>query len=303
MKQYLYALGAIFCWASLPVATGSGLVGLSSEELMFFSFTSAAVYLYLQDVILTRSFSVFIPDLKITLLGIWGIFLYHYIYYLALDRAPLAEGAILATTWSFWIVVFSSLILFRKLKMAILITALAGMCGAALVISSGKDLSFGMEYMGGYLLALACGIIWSSFSVAIGHVKIKREPMTIFTIYAALLSAVLYLVTMPHDLPPAPSLLAAIYLGCVPLGLSFFLWNRALTGGNMVIIGFLSYLTPPLAVVMVALIHGEKVPVQVLLGMVVIIAAAIGGKLSLTAEKKSIKTRYQEEVDERNGND
>lgn len=286
MKHYLYALGAILCWASLPAATGSGLANLTSEELMFFSFTSAAIYLYLQDVLLTRSFTLYIPGLKVTLLGIWGIFLYHYIYYLALSHAPLAEGAILATTWSFWIVVFSSLLLFKRLKISIIMTAVVGMIGAALVISSGKHLSFNMEYMQGYMLALLCGIIWSSFSVALGHVAIKREPMTVFTIYAAILSAVLYLVTMPHGVPSMLSLFSAIYLGCVPLGLSFFLWNRALTGGNMVIIGFLSYFTPPLAVLMVALVHGEKISSQVLIGMAVILAAAIGGKMSLTATKK-----------------
>lgn len=290
MKHYLYAIGAILCWASLPAATGSGLAGLTSEELMFFSFTSAAIYLYLQDVLLTRSFTVFIPDLKVTLLGVWGIFLYHYIYYLALSRAPLAEGAILATTWSFWIVVFSSLLLYRKLKIGIIITALVGMVGAALVISSGKDLSFARNALPGYLLALSCGLIWSSFSVALGHMPIKKEPMTIFTIYAALLSAVLYLVTMPHDLPSPAALLSAIYLGCVPLGLSFFLWNRALTGGNMVIIGFLSYFTPPLAVFMVAIIHGEKISSQVIFGMVIILTAAIGGKMSLTASGKKKTT-------------
>jgi drug/metabolite transporter (DMT)-like permease len=286
MKHYLYAAGAILCWASLPAATGSGLAELTIEELMFFSFSSAAIFLYLQDVLLTRSFTLFIPGLKITLLGIWGIFFYHYIYYLALSRAPLAEGAILATTWSFWIVVFSSLLLYRKLKLAILLTALAGMVGAALVISSGKDLSFNMEYMPGYLLALSCGIIWASFSVAIGHIKMKREPMTIFSIYAALLSAVLYLVTMPHGMPSIQSLTSAIYLGCIPLGLSFFLWNRALRGGDLVIIGFLSYLTPPLAVLLVALIHKEAVSPQVLMGMVIIIGASIGGKISLSMGNK-----------------
>ena len=88
---------------------------------------------------------------------------------------------------------------------------------------------------------------------------------------------------MPHGVPPVKALLAAIYLGCVPLGLSFFLWNRAVTGGNMVIIGFLSYLTPPLAVLLVAVIHGKNISPQVLLGMAIIIAASIGGRLSLYA--------------------
>ncbi|MCK5070611.1 MAG: DMT family transporter, partial [Desulfocapsa sp.] len=252
MKYYLYAMGAILCWASLPAATGSGLADLSIEELMFFSFTSAAIFLYLQDVILKRSFKIFIPNLKALLLGVWGIFIYHYVYYMALSRAPLAEGAILATTWSFWIVVFSSVLLLKKLKLSIMLTAFVGMFGAGLVIATGKDLSFNSDYMQGYALALACGLIWSSFSVALGHVKIKKEPMTAFTIVAALLSALLYYSTMPHEIPTARSLGAAIYLGCIPLGLSFFLWNRAVTKGNMVIIGFLSYLTPPLSVLLVA---------------------------------------------------
>jgi len=286
MKHYLYAIGAIFCWASLPAATGSGLAGLSTEELMFFSFTSAAVFLYLQDILLTRSLKLYIPGLKGSLLGVWGIFFYHFIYYKALDQAPLAEGAILSTTWSFWIVVFSSLMLFKKLKVAILFTAMVGLAGVVLVISSGNTLSFKMEYMQGYLLALACGVIWASFSVALGRVKMKKEPMTAFTIYAAIFSTILYVATMPHNMPSTRALLAAIYLGCVPLGLSFFLWNRAVTGGNMVIIGFLSYLTPPLAVLLVAVIHGKNISPQVLLGMVIIIAASIGGRLSLSASGK-----------------
>ncbi len=281
MKYYLYAIGAILCWASLPVATGSGLQGLTIEELMFYSFVSAALYLYIQDMVYTRSFSIYVPGPVASLVGVSGIFLYHYTYYTALNYTPLAEGAILTTTWSFWIVVFSSILLFKKIRMSIICIAAVGMFGAGLVIAADKDLSFNLNYMKGYLLALLCGLIWSSFSIALGHIKVKKEPMTIFTIYAAILSMVLYLISMPHPVPPLRSLLSAIYLGCIPLGLSFFLWNRAVTGGNMVIIGFLSYLTPPLAVLLVAMVDGQKVSSQVVLGMLVIIGASISGRLLL----------------------
>lgn len=289
MKHYFYAAGAILCWASLPVATGSGLKGLSIEELMFFSFVSAALFLYIQDVIMTRSFTLYIPGMKVSLLGVWGIFCYHYVYYLALSFAPLAEGAILATTWSFWIVFFSSIIMYKRLKAGILFAAGVGMFGAAMVIAAGKDLSFSMEYLRGYFLALLCGLIWSSFSVALGYVKVKKEPMTAFTVYTAVIALVIYVMTMPHTVPPVRSLLSAVYLGCVPLGLSFFLWNRAVTGGNMVIIGFLSYLAPPLAVMLVSIVHGQKVAPQVILGMLVIIGASIGGRLSLDRGVKKRK--------------
>lgn len=284
MKYYLYALGAILCWASLPAATGSGLKELSTEELMFYSFVSAASFLYLQDLVTLRTTKVYFPGLKVSLMGVWGIFLYHYIYYLALDNAPLAEGAILATTWSFWIVVFSSLLLFKKLKLSIVVTALVGLLGAGLVISAGKALSFDLGYMRGYLLALLCGLIWSSFSVGLAHVKVEKEPMTAFTLYAALLSAVLFVLTMPHAMPSLAALASAMYLGYVPLGLSFLLWNRAMTGGNVVVIGFLSYLTPPLAVLLVAVIHHQMVSGRVLLGMSVILAASLLGRILVKYE-------------------
>lgn len=287
MKHYLYALGAIFCWASLPAATGSGLNELSTEELMFYSFTVAAVFLYLQDIILNKSCAIHFPGIKACLFGFGGIFLYHYIYYLALERAPLAEGAILATTWSLWIVIFSSILLLRRLAPSILGAAIIGFSGAALVIGAGKSISFESVHMQGYSLALICGIIWSSFSVGLPLFKLKIEPMTGFTILTALASAVLFVLTMPHKLPSMSALLSAAYLGAIPLGLSFFLWNRAINGGNMVIIGFLSYLTPPLAVLLVALIHGQEISPQVIVGMFIIIMASITGKFALSRLEKN----------------
>ena len=278
MKHYLYALGAILCWASLPAATGAGLKELSTEELMFYSFSTAALYLFFQDVILQRNFRLNLPPFKACLFGLWGLFFYHWIYYLALERAPLAEAAILSTTWSLWIVVFSSLILLRRLAPSILGSAFLGFFGVALVIGAGNKLSFDSAHMKGYLVALCCGVIWSSFSVGLPRLGLKTEPMTVFTLLTALCSGMLYLLTMPHQIPSIQAIISALYLGLVPLGLSFFLWNRAITGGNMVVIGFLGYLTPPLAVLLVALVHKEAVPPQVLTGMGVIIAASMLGK-------------------------
>lgn len=109
--------------------------------------------------------------------------------------------------------------------------------------------------------------------------------MTAFTVYAAVLSTLLFFATGPHPTPSPRALLSAAYLGCVPLGLSFFLWNRAVTGGNMAVIGLLSYLTSPLAVLMVAIVQKNAIAPQVLLGMLLIIAAAVVGKLFLQREK------------------
>jgi drug/metabolite transporter (DMT)-like permease len=64
------------------------------------------------------------------------------------------------------------------------------------------------------------------------------------------------------------------------------MWNRAMVGGNVVVIGFLSYLTPPLAVLLVALIHGQEVAPRVLMGMAVILSASLLGRLLVNREQQ-----------------
>ena len=278
MKPYLYAFGAVLCWASLPAATGSGLDGLNVTELLFFSFVPAALYLVAQEMVISRRRAIPWPDLKLTALGVAGIFGYHALYYLALDHAPLVEGAILTTTWSFWIVVMSSILASKRLSPPVLGVALVGLVGAGLVVSGGKGLHFEARYMPGYLMALGCGLVWSSFSVALSRLRLTRDYMPAFTVLAALFSTLVYAASAPQALPPAGALLSALYLGLVPLGLSFTLWNRAVTTGNMTLIGYLSYLTPPLAVLLAALTRGATVTPHAMIGMAVILAAAFAGR-------------------------
>ena len=278
MRPYIYALGAVLCWASLPAATGSALDGLSVPEVLVFSFVPAALYLTIQTMLLTRRMAVPWPDMRLGLLGLGGIFVYHALYYTALDHAPLVEGAILTTTWSFWIVVFSSVLDLKRLSLATVAVALTGLVGAALVIAQGQGVDFQARYLSGYILALICGLIWSSFSVTLSRCKPDRDYMPAFTVLAACCSLLVYAVAGPHSLPPLHTLGAALYLGLIPLGLSFTLWNRAITTGNMTIIGYLSYLTPPLAVLLAALIRGAAVTPWAILGLVLILGAALGGQ-------------------------
>lgn len=278
MRPYIYALGAVLCWASLPAATGSALDGLSVPEVLVFSFVPAALYLTIQTMLLTRRMAIPWPDMRLGLLGLGGIFVYHALYYTALDHAPLVEGAILTTTWSFWIVVFSSVLELKRLSLATVAVALTGLVGAALVIAQGQGVDFQARYLSGYILALICGLIWSSFSVTLSRCKPDRDYMPAFTVLAACCSLLVYAVAGPHSLPPLHTLGAALYLGLIPLGLSFTLWNRAITTGNMTIIGYLSYLTPPLAVLLAALIRGAAVTPWAILGLVLILGAALGGQ-------------------------
>jgi drug/metabolite transporter (DMT)-like permease len=238
----------------------------------------AALYLAAQEMVIAGRAAIPWPSPPMAALGLVGIFGYHAVYYLALDHAPLVEGAILTTTWSFWIVVFSSFLTRRRLSLPVLAVALAGLLGAGLVVSGGRSLQFDPRHLPGYALALCCGLIWSGFSVALSRLRPRRDYMPAFTVLAAACSAAVYAASAPAGLPSAGALLSALYLGLVPLGLSFTLWNRAVTTGNMTVIGYLSYLTPPLAVLLAALVRGATVTPQAVAGMALILVAAFIGR-------------------------
>ena len=274
VRPYLFALGAFFCWGSLPASTGSGLQGLRVPELLAFSFVPAALYLLLQHVLLNRSLRLHWPGWRVSLLGIYGLFGYHALYYLALDHAPLAEGAILTTTWSFWIVVFGSFLQHRRLKLGVVGGALLGLLGAGVVIGGGQELQLTSEYTLGYGMALGCGLLWGSFSVALSRLELPQDPMPLFTVQAALLSVIAYGLSGDFRMPDPSSLGAALYLGIVPLGLSFTFWHPALKAPNLALVGVLSYLTPPLAILLVGLVHGTAISPFVWGGMALILAAS-----------------------------
>ena len=274
MKPYLFALGAFFCWGSLPAATGSGLQGLRVPELLTFSFVPAACYLLFQHMLLHRNLRLYWPGWRVSLLGIYGLLGYHALYYFALDHAPLAEGAILTTTWSFWIVVFGSFLRHRRLKLGVLGGALLGILGAGVVIGGGQELQLTSEYSLGYGMALGCGLLWGSFSVRLSRLELPEDPMPLFTAQAAVLAVLAYGLSGDFQMPEPSSLAAALYLGIVPLGLSFTFWHQALKAPNLALVGTLSYLTPPLAVLLVGLVHGVAISPFVWSGMALILAAS-----------------------------
>ena len=55
---------------------------------------------------------------------------------------------------------------------------------------------------------------------------------------------------------------------------SFTFWHHALKAPNLALVGALSYLTPPLAILLVGLVHGTAISPFVWGGMALILAAS-----------------------------
>ncbi|MCH2077085.1 MAG: DMT family transporter [Rhodobacteraceae bacterium] len=180
-------------------------------------------------------------------LGIVGLAGYHLLYFSALRAAPAAEAGLIAYLWPLLIVLFSGLLPGERLRFGHLIGGLLGFLGAASLIGTG--LSGGTEALPGYLLALACALTWSGYSVLSRRFKdVQTGAVTVFCLATAALSALGHIVFEASVVPPDATTWAAIAaLGLGPVGLAFFVWDIGVKRGDIKLLGVFSYAAPVLS--------------------------------------------------------
>lgn len=177
-------------------------------------------------------------------LGIYGLFGYHFAYFVALRAAPPVEAGLIAYLSPLLIVVLSALLPGERLRWYHLAGALAGFAGTALVVTGG-GVAFKIEFALGYAAAFACALIWSSYSVL--SRRFGEVPTTAvggFCAVTAILAAICHLALEPTVWPQGGEWLAVVLLGIGPIGLAFFTWDVGMKHGDIQALGGLFYLAP-----------------------------------------------------------
>ncbi|ADZ91711.1 aromatic amino acid exporter YddG [Marinomonas mediterranea] len=192
---------------------------------------------------------------KIMLLGGAAFFFYHYLYFYAFQHAPAVDAGLIAYLWPVLIVIINGLAL-RTLKKSHLAGAFIALIGTGLIIlntHSSED-AIPTDKFKGYIAALGCAIIWSSYSVLNGRLKhIPSNAVVWYCIITAVLSGVAHALLEPNtDLAPLPWK-AIIALGIGPVGIAFFCWDFGVKNGNISLLGVLSYMAPALSTIWLAL--------------------------------------------------
>lgn len=229
-----------------------------------------------------REWRVPLPTL---LVGIGGIFGYHFLYFSAFQRAPAVEANLLNYLWPLLIVLLSPLFLpGYRLHTYHLLGALSGLLGAGLIISGGS-LQPQIKHMDGYLLAGAAALTWASYSLLTKRLPpFPTSAVGAFCLSSGLLSLGAYwwgqgAVTLP-PLSGADWLLLLL-TGAGPMGAAFFTWDAALKRGDPRIIGSLAYLTPLLSTLNLILLNGRRLTWVSGLAMLLIVGGAVLGSLDL----------------------
>lgn len=178
-------------------------------------------------------------------LGVAGLFGYHFCYFLALRLAPPVEANLLNYLWPLLIVLFSAALPGGRLRPRHIAGALAGMAGAFVLVTKGQGASFDRQYVAGYASAIACGIIWAAYSVLNRRYKgVPSDAVGGFCAVTAVLALVCHLAFEQTVIPVGGQWLAILILGLGPVGAAFFVWDYGCKHGDIRALGTLGYGVP-----------------------------------------------------------
>lgn len=211
------------------------------------------------------------------LLGVGGLFGYHFFYFLALRNAPAVEASLIAYLWPLLIVVFSALLPGERLRWFHIGGALLGLAGAALLVTKGQSLEIDPRYTLGYMAAGVCALTWSSYSVAsrrFGHVP--TDAVGGFCAVASLLAVPCHLIFETTVWPQGTvEWLAVLALGLGPVGGAFFTWDIGVKKGDIQVLGASSYAAPLLSTLVLVAVGLAPFTLEVVLACVLIVGGAV----------------------------
>jgi len=221
------------------------------------------------------------------LLGVGGLFGYHFFYFSALRLAPAAEAGLIAYLWPLLIVLFSGLLPGEHLYRGHVIGALVSLIGAGVIILGGSG-GFEAQFLPGYALAGLCALTWSGYSVLSRRAaNVPTGIVAFFCLASAALSTVAHLMFETTVWPQNTSgWIAVLVLGLGPVGLAFYLWDVGMKKGNIQLLGVASYAAPLLST-LVLIAAGEAIATWPLLvaALLITTGAIVAARAGRAAEK------------------
>jgi drug/metabolite transporter (DMT)-like permease len=262
------ALGAILLWSTLAT------FGVALAHLPPLFLTGCALAIgALPGIMYFRQWRVPATTL---LLGIGGLFGFHFLLFLALRNAPPVEANLVNYLWPLLIVLLTPLLLPGwRLKWHHVIAAATGFVGAALAIGAAPA-AFTPAAILGFAFAAGSAVVWACYSLLTRRVA----PFSSWAIGGfALASGLLALGC--HLLFEAPAQLREgdawllLLLGLGPMGCAFYLWDVAMKRGDPRVIGVLAYATPLLSTALLIAVIGRPLTPALAVATLLVVAAAV----------------------------
>lgn len=274
----LLALGAIAFWATLAS------LGTTLSHVPPFLLTGLALAIgsVLSLPHLLRDRRAWAVPPRTLALGLYGLFGFHFLLFIALRHAPPVEANLVNYLWPLFMVVLAPLLLKGiTLRPLHVVAALLGFAGAAIAIlgARGGGVTTGATpAYWGFVPALGSAFIWASYSLWTQRVPaFPTAAIGLFGLVSGLLALGCHAALEPSVTLSTRDLVLIALCGLGPLGAAFYLWDMALKRGDARQIGILSYLTPLASTGLLLALTGRPLSWTIALAALMIISAAVIG--------------------------
>ncbi len=221
---------------------------------------------------------------KVWLVGVGGLFGYHFFYFTALQNAPPAEAGLIAYLWPLLIVLLAALGPGERLRSGHVIGALLGFAGAAVILGPAAFALTG-DWKG-YGAAILCAALWSGYSVLSRYVgDAPTDSVAGFCLGTAALAGLCHLL-LEETVWPAGALewASVIGLGLGPVGAAFYVWDIGCKRGDLQLLGVLAYAAPLLStlILVVAGVANRSDPTMLgVASLLIVIGSLIAARASI----------------------
>lgn len=289
-----YGLLAIFLWSTVASAFALTLELVSVYQLLCLSSLTSLLALALA-MLVTRKWTKLL-ELRISQwlqligLSLLNPILYYICLFSAYDRLKPQIAQSINFSWPLFLALGSTLIGGQGKNRSSLMFMIPSFLGLLLITSQGQSFSGITSNGAGILFAFLSAIIWASYWIISSQINIDAlvKLFAVFLVATPILALISWL-----DAPSAwlnynpKAILGSLYIGLFEMGLTFFLWLKALEHSNdKVMLSNLSFLSPTLSLIWIQVILGESISLFTWVGFALILCGNGAPQISSSIRRK-----------------
>ena len=289
-RSYVYAGLAVLFWSTIATAFKIALAEMSPSMLLLIASVTSVAVLTLISIIEGSIKEVLQSSMRnllnSALLALLNPFIYYLILLEAYSRLPAQVAQPLNMIWPIVLVFLSVPLLKQKIPSRSFISLFISFAGVYLVSSQGSPLSPGNSDLTGVILATGSSIFWALYFILNMRDKRSEGVKLLVNFIFASIYLIIYMAVRDLFVPISLKAVAAgLWVGVFEMGLTFYLWLRALKlAVSTDRISNLVFFAPFISLLFISLILHEHIYYTTLAGLVLIIAGIIyqnSGKRSL----------------------
>ena len=280
-KAYILTAVTVLFWSTVASVFKLTLNEIDHYQLVFYASCSSFIALIFIAALQKKLSAVFRPDInglfRSAAIGLINPAIYYIILFKAYSLLPAQEAQPLNWTWPLVLSVLSVPFLGQKLSKKSLFALLLSFSGVVVIATRGGITGLKFENPLGVFLAAGSSFIWASYWIL--NLRDKREPiikLTLCFLFGSVYSYIAMRMFSNQAMPAVWPLLGAVYVGFFEMGISFFIWYKALSlARSNASVAIYGNLTPFISLVLIYFIVGERIMPSSIIGLTLIIGGIL----------------------------